>query len=319
MNKKMIVAMLCALFLFGLACKKEGVTLINTGLRDVPSDRKGAYKWIKDVNRGQVVNVVDEQADGDWMKVRLLDGITEGWIMKQYVHIGEKQVIEFTGSAKLYDQPDVESKVRSILPAGSKALVLARKDGWYNVSAGLNMQGWIKEGSFKQGTDARAQAGNEIYIPGIGKCLVETSSFLPDSAGYTFGPKNLFDRDAGTSWQVGNGGVGAWVEMMFPEPVSIKVGMINGFVKVDKKFSQYGAEGDLYELNNRVKSLKVDYWDARDSRQTATVNFADGTREMQDAGAYKNTARIRFTIDGVYKGKKWNDAALGEIRVEKQQ
>lgn len=311
--------LLCIVFIFTLACKKDGVTLINTGLRDVPSDRKGAFKWIKDVNRGQIVTVLEEQTDGDWMKVRLLDGQTEGWIMKQYIHEGEKKVIEFSGSATLYDQPDVESKVRSNLPAGSKALVLGRKDRWYNVSAGLNIQGWVKEGSFKEGTDTKIQAHNEIYIPGIGKCLVETSSFLPDSEGYSFGPKNLFDRDAGTTWQVGNGGAGAWVEILFPEAVSIKVSMINGFVKVDKKFTQYGAGGDLYELNNRVKSLKVDYWDARDNRQSATVNFADGTREMQDAGTYQKAAKIRFIIDGIYKGTKWNDLALGEIKIEKQQ
>ena len=67
MNKKLFIVIACATFLFAMACKKEGVTLINTSLRDVPSDRKGAYKWIKDVNRGQVVRIIDEQAEGDWM------------------------------------------------------------------------------------------------------------------------------------------------------------------------------------------------------------------------------------------------------------
>ncbi|MBN1496170.1 MAG: SH3 domain-containing protein [Spirochaetes bacterium] len=318
MYKRIVGMLVCAALLLSWACKKEGVTLINTGLRDVPSDRKGAYKDVKDVNRGQIVRIIDEQADGDWLKVRLLDGVTEGWIMKQYVHKGAKRVLEFTAAARLYDQPDVESKVRLIVPTGSKAIMLGMKDGWYYISAGLNVQGWVKKGSVREGADAKIQGSKEIYIPGIGKCMVDTSTSIPDSAGYTFGPGNLFDRDAGTTWQAGNGGVGSWVEIVFPEPVTVKVSMINGFVKVDKKFASYGAGGDLYELNNRVKSMKVEYRDAGDKQQTATINFADGKREMQEAGTYKNAARIRFIIDGIYKGKKWNDVALAEIRLERQ-
>jgi hypothetical protein len=319
MIRILLSMLLCAALLFTVACKKEGISLINTGLRDVPSDKKGAFKWIKDVNRGQLVRILDEQVDGEWMKVQLSDGTTDGWILKSNVHKGKKQVIEFSETARLYDQPDIESKLRSSLPAGSKALVLKKKDRWYYISVGANMQGWVKGGSFKEGTDTKVQTQNEIEIPGLGKCVVEASSSLPDSDGFTFGVKNLFDRDPGTTWQAGNGGIGEWVEITFPRPMTIRVAMINGFVKVDKKFAKDGSDGDLYVLNNRVKSMKVEYWGVPGRRQNAMINFADETRDYQDAGTYRNAARIRFIIDSVYKGKKWNDVALGEILIEMQQ
>lgn len=301
-----------------VGCKKEGVSLVNAGLRDVPTDKKGAFKWIKDVNRGQIVKIMQEQADGEWMKVQLSDGETEGWIFKIYVHKGKKQVIEFIDTAKLYDQPDVDSKVRAIMPAGTKAIVIKQKDKWYNVNVKWGMDGWVKGGNFKEGTEIKSHARYEVKINGIGLCSVEVSSSLADSGGYTFGVMNLFDKDPGTTWQVGNGGIGEWVEVSLPQPEAISVAMINGFVKTDKKFVQYGAEGDLYLLNNRVKSLIVEYWNAQNREQKSTVNFVDMMRDYQDAGFYKNVTKIRFIIDGSYKGQKWNDTALAEIKIEKQ-
>jgi hypothetical protein len=317
--KKVIFFILASVIVFSVAgCKKEGVSLVNAGLRDVPTDKKGAYKWIKDINRGQVVKIIQEQTDGDWMKVELSDGETEGWIFKAYIHKGKKKLIEFNDIAKLYDQPDVDSKLLAIMPAGTKAIVLKQKDKWFYVNVKWGMAGWVKAVNFKEGNDIKSHARYELKINGIGTCSVEVSSSLPDGAGYTFGVMNLFDRNPGTSWQVGNGGIGEWVEILLPQPETIRVALINGFVKTDKKFAQYGAGGDLYVLNNRVKSLIVEYWDTRTREQKSTVNFVDKMHDYQDAGVYKNVTRIRFILDGIYKGQKWNDTALAEIKIEKQ-
>ncbi|OHD64663.1 MAG: hypothetical protein A2176_10165 [Spirochaetes bacterium RBG_13_51_14] len=316
MVKKMVFGLLSILFLFTAGCKKEGVSLVNAGLRDIPSNLK--YKWVITVNRGQVVKILEEQTDGDWMKVLMPDGETEGWIMKSYIHKGKKRAIVFTDSAPLYEQPDVDSKVRFTITTGTKALVLRQKDLWYNVSITWGREGWVKSGRFKEGIDVKSESRNEVVITGIGTCFVEASSSLPEGGGYTYTAMNLFDKNTGSTWQAGNGGVGEWVEISFPEPVSVRVSMINGFVKVDPAFSKDGAGGDLYQLNNRVKSLKVEIWDGQDRRQNATVNFGDQIRDYQDAGIYHNAARIRFTIDRVYKGLKWNDTALAEIRISKE-
>lgn len=318
MNKKIFLLMLSLVFLLTVACKKEGVSLIDIGLRDVPTDKKGDYKWTKGVNRGQVVKILEEQKDGEWMKVQLPDGVTEGWIQKFYVHKGKKQIIEFTDSTKLFDQPDADSKAKMNLPAGTRAIVLKQKDQWYNVSIKYGVDGWVKADTFKEGSDAKGQARVEIYIGGVGKSFVEASTTLAESGGYTYTVNNLFDKNPGTTWQVGNGGVGEWIEITFPQPENISVAMINGFAKLDKKFAQYGADGDLYVLNNRVKSMKVEYWDANDTKQGSTVNFEDEIRDYQDAGVYQNVSRIRFIVDSVYKGQKWNDTALAEIKIDRQ-
>lgn len=318
--KKLSVLLVAAAMLFTVACKKEGVSLINGALRDKPTDVKDTFKWIKNVNRGQVVKILEKQGDGEWMKVQLADGQTEGWIQKIFIHEGKKEIVEFSEKASLHDQPDADSKEIGQIPAGTKALVLGKKDQWLNVSVTWQQRGWVKSGAAKPSSDTKSQAATEVYIPGIGKCIVEASSTFADTSGYSFSVANCFDKDPGTAWQegVGGDGVGEWIEVTFPEPQSIKVSMVNGMAKKDARFAKEGADGDLYLLNGRVKSLKVQASDSGDATQSSTVGFEDDQREPQDAGMYQNVKKIRFIIDGVYKGAKWADTSIGEIRIEKQ-
>ena len=316
MLKKMIFASLCFAFVFSIACKKEGVSLVDSGLRSQPTDKRGDFQWIKGVNRGQVVKILEEKKDADWVKVQLPDGMTEGWIQKNYIHKGKKEIIEFTQPTKMHDQPDADSKVTAELSAGMKVIVLKHKDAWNYVSVKWGQEGWVQGGSFTSGADTKSQARNELYIPGLGKCSVEASSTVEESGGYTYSVTNLFDKNPGTTWQASKGGVGEWVEVTFPEPVSVNVSIINGFAKVDPKFSEYGASGDLYELNNRVKSLKIETT-GPDGKNSSTANFEDSVRDFQDAGTYRNVGKIRFIIDSIYKGQKWNDTAIGEISINK--
>lgn len=318
MNKKIMLAAVCFAILFAFGCKKEGVSLVTAGLRDKPTDVKGAFNWVKGVNRGQVVKIIEEQKNSEWMRVQLADGTTEGWIQKKFVHPGKKQVREFSEKTVLYDQPDTASKVKYVIPAGTRALVLKEKDQWYLVSIDWGKEGWVRTGTSRETEETRAGAGQEVYIAGIGKCLVEASSSLPDSGGYTFSVANLFDKNPATTWQVGNSGDGEWVEITFPNPVSVNVSIINGFVTVDPKFANYGAGGDLYLLNNRVRSLAVESWGKGSEHGKSTVSLMDETRDYQELGSFGDVTKIRFTIDSIYRGLKWNDTALAEIKIEKQ-
>jgi hypothetical protein len=318
MNKKVIFSIACIFLLFFIACKKEGVFLVSSGLRDKPTDRKGTFTWVKAVNRGQVVTIIQEQKNGDWVKVQLADGATRGWIRKMYLHPGKKSVIVFTEQAKMYDQPDLDSRITATIPAGEKALVFRTKDLWYKVNIKWDRTGWVRKGAFKKGTDITGRFRHEVFIKGIGRSFVEASAMLPEGAGYSYSVMNLFDGNPGTTWQVGNGGIGDWVELTFPDQASIQVSMINGFVRMDPRFARYGARGDLYELNNRVKSMRVDYWDSLGVQRSSIINFADNVRNYQNAGFFKNVSQIRFVIESVYKGLKWNDTALAEIRIDKR-
>lgn len=316
MHRKLLYAALSLVLVFSVACKKQGVSLVDAGLRNNPTDTKGSFKWLKSVNRGQIVKIMDEDKSGNWMKVQLADGVTEGWIQKDYIHKGDKEILEITQTTKMRDQPDLDSKVTAELPVGMKVIVINKKGTWNYVSVKYGQNGWVEGGLITSGTDTKSQTKNEIYIAGIGKCNVEASATLADSSGYSYSVTNLFDKNPGTTWQAEKGGIGEWIEITFPNTVSISASIINGFAKVDPKFSEYGANGDLYELNNRVKSLKVETWN-QDGQNSATANLEDGVRDYQDVGTYQNITKIRLTIDSVYKGLKWTDTALGEININK--
>ncbi|TAL34459.1 MAG: hypothetical protein EPN93_12110 [Spirochaetes bacterium] len=319
MTRRLLFIILAAALALSWGCKKDigGVMLENAALRDKPTTETGAFKWIANVNRGQELKVLMVQKDGDWMEVVLPDGTTKGWIQKQFVFEGKKQVIEFDEKTKLHEQPDGDSPVKGQLAKGTKAIVIAEKGDWVKAHVNMQLVGWVKKTAAREAPDAKAKPGNEIAIPGIGKCQYEASSALPDSGGYNFGAANLFDGNPGTTWQVGNDGIGQWIAVSFPEATSVTVSMINGFVLKDKNFASYGADGDLYVLNNRVKSMRVEITADNGNTFTSAVNFEDNRRDLQNAGTYKGVKRLKFIIDGVYKGTKWQDTALAELKLAK--
>ncbi len=319
MARRLFITLLVAATAFAWGCKKEigGVILIDTALQDKPTTEAGAFKWGAKVNRGQELKVVQVQKEGDWMEVVLLDGTTKGWIQKQFVYQGKKQVIEFGAETKLNEQPDSDSPVKGKIARGAKAIVIDEKGDWVKAHVNMQMIGWVKKSAAREADDAKTKAGNEITIAGIGKVQYEASSALPDSSPYTFGAANLFDGRADTTWQVGNDGIGQWIAISFPESTSVTVSMINGFVLKDKAFAKDGADGDLYVLNNRVKAMKIEITADNGNTFTSAVNFEDNKRDLQNAGTYKNVKRLKFIIDGVYKGMKWQDTALAEIKLVK--
>ncbi len=328
MRKKGIFFALCAcVLIFTTGCKKNGVVLIDTALRDNPKTARGEYKWVKGVNRGQVVSILNEKED-QWYEVQLSDGETKGWIEQKYVHKGEKKIISFTELTKIYDQPDENSRVKNTMPVGTKAIVLKEKNNWAEVNVRWGVSGWIPIGAFSVDSDVTPKATYEIYISGIGKCEIEASSTLtPQTGSYT--ANKMFDGNPATAWQEGEDGdgQGQWVEIRFPEPVSVSVSLINGMVGKDAKFASYGADGDLYLLNNRLKSARVEYTEVgyqEDGGQgektgSSVANFEDDFRDFQDVGSFGHISRIKLEIDSVYRGQKWRDTSIGEIRIVKTQ
>jgi SH3-like domain-containing protein len=318
MAKRALMIILALSFIAIIGCKKEGVVLVTAGLRDEPKTAKGTYKWLKNVNRGQIVSIVKEK-DDEWYQVELPDGITKGWIEQKYVHKGKAVIISFTDQTKLYDQPDLNSKVNGTFPAGTKAIVINDKGDWYNVNVKYGQSGWLQKGSFQQDSQVKSQERYEVYVSGIGKCFVEASSTLADSGGYSYTVKNLFDGNPATAWQEGSdgNGEGEWIEVSLPGPSNVNLSMINGMVKKDSKFASYGADGDLYQLNSRVRSMRVESWDAEGGQHTMEVSFEDNYPDYQTIGDFNNVTKIRLVIDGVYSGIKWQDTSVGELKIKK--
>jgi len=120
-----------------------------------------------------------------------------------------------------------------------------------------------------------------------------------------FAPDKLNDGLASTCWAEGakGWGQGEWVKFTFNVPVDIyTVEIINGFAVDDERY--YG--------NASVKMLAVEFSDGKKTNL-----------ELTDVASPKNYSLygedvtwIKFIIDQVYRGEKWEDTCISEIRPE---
>ena len=144
---------------------------------------------------------------------------------------------------------------------------------------------------------------------------INTSSFLTEKDlkydGNTFYYKdhNLIPWVEG----VKGDGIGEWIELDFsathdsycPNCIVDSFLFSNGYVNYDKPY--------LYKANNRVKTLRV-VCEERD---------IDMTVELEDTSRFKlitlpknlgdKPCKVRFIIESVYKGNKWDDTVINRI------
>jgi hypothetical protein len=138
---------------------------------------------------------------------------------------------------------------------------------------------------------------------------VSASSFLSPWQGYTFYPQNVLDGKLGTSWQpqkTANGGVGQWVKLSISPPTTITgVRLGNGFQSMSKF-------GDLYWMNNRIKSATLSFSDG----SSVTIRVPDQP-EIQTfwLDPPKVCSWVNLHVNAVYRGSKWNDLAISEFNV----
>jgi hypothetical protein len=130
---------------------------------------------------------------------------------------------------------------------------------------------------------------------------------LAPQYGFTYGPEKLADARLDTAWVPGQGdrgdGVGEWliVEFAKREPVS-SIQILNGYHK----------NAGIFARNNRVRVLEIVTSEGRrktvtldDDAGLQTVNFDDGSE----------CKWIQFIIRSVYRGSKYRDTAISELRI----
>ena len=279
--------------------------------------RKNYVAFIK---RGERFKVLKTHKDmTDWVKVRLSDGETSGWIHKKNIFIGKREIITFTKGGKRYSRPDESSPSRK-LKKGQTAIVLKKlKNGWVKVNFTYKgtkyhykgTDGWVREESFEAGMiEVKPETVKEAVSTGVGRGEVSASSFLKETGGYSYSPKNAFDGVMSTTWQEGvaGAGIGQWIEIKFSDAQSVSIKMVNGFNHTDAKY------GDLYSLNARVKRVRVSY--GADLGQSVTADLLDGDKDFQQIAYGLMSTRFRITILDVYPGSKWQDTAISEIKFE---
>lgn len=317
-----VLSLVCALFSACGGGKERAVALNTVYIYKMAGITKPEWKPVQNftafVKRGEALTVIAKHKEmEDWYQVQLSDGVTKGWIQAKDIHIGERAPVTFTKEGKSYERPDEASPSRKI-SKGETALILKRlENGWVRVNFAFRSgkydfkgrDGWVQEDSFERGlVEIKPEDQTEKVSTGVGEGEVSASSFLKESGGYSYNPKNAFDGNMASTWQEGvdGSGIGQWLEVKFAESKFVDIFMVNGFNHSDDKY------GDLYDANCRVSRIKISY--GANLEQSVTTDLMDGVKEFQKIAGGIQSTRFRFTILDVYKGSKWQDTAISEIK-----
>lgn len=118
---------------------------------------------------------------------------------------------------------------------------------------------------------------------------------------------NAFDNDTETVWVENkkDSGIDERLTVVFYEPIKIdEIQIINGF-----------AHKDYYKKNNRVKTLNIGflYTDAGYVREYTLKDNCENFQSIYLDETFTVDALV-FTIQDVYRGTKYNDTCIDEIR-----
>ena len=118
---------------------------------------------------------------------------------------------------------------------------------------------------------------------------------------------NAFDNDTETVWVENkkDSGIDERLTVVFYEPIKIdEIQIINGF-----------AHKDYYKKNNRVKTLNIGFL-YTDAGYVREYTLKDNCEDFQSIYLDENFTvdALVFTIQDVYRGTKYNDTCIDEIR-----
>lgn len=141
---------------------------------------------------------------------------------------------------------------------------------------------------------------------------ISTSSELVEAqfAGkYLYPPVNVLDGNKDTTWAeaISTGpGIGENITVSFTKPVSFnEIQIINGFA----------SGNDLYNKNNRVKRVQITQVDGLHfQNQEFTLNDASPSWQPIKYALPQTARVITFTVLDVYKGYRYDDTCLSDIR-----
>lgn len=131
------------------------------------------------------------------------------------------------------------------------------------------------------------------------------SSVLAPQFGFNYVPANMVDNRLDTAWVEGKkgNGEGEWIVVDLERARSVTaIELLNGYHK----------NADIFAKNNRVREIKI-----------TMSNGYSTTVELEDSGGVQKIALdepqavtwVQLTIQSVYRGTKYQDTALSEVRV----
>ena len=149
----------------------------------------------------------------------------------------------------------------------------------------------------------------ECYISANKFSRVKASSYANWSG--THGePDWAFDGNENSSWQdgVSGYGIGEWLLAYnsdgFAESVS-SVTVYNGYYST--KYNT--ADKNFYSLNSRVMRFTLEF----DDGSSESFTLSDSKEPQTFTFSSRDTCYVRFVIDSVYEGDKYDDTCISEI------
>lgn len=130
------------------------------------------------------------------------------------------------------------------------------------------------------------------------------SSVLAPQHGFSYLPANLLDARLDTAWVEGqaNDGEGEWIAVDLRGARRLRrIELLNGYHK----------NAGLFSRNNRVRDLEI----RMSSGRSVTVRLLDesGVQGIDFTG--EQVSWVQLTITSVYRGTKYRDTAISELRV----
>ena len=136
---------------------------------------------------------------------------------------------------------------------------------------------------------------------------VNCSSTLTDeNKRFLYDIYNIFDNDDNTAWVKGTEGEGVneWIKFEFDKEYTVnRIDIISG----------YSKSSDIFKANNRVKKLELLFSDST----RVNLNLKDTMDLQQVKIEPRVTKSIKFIIKDIYKGSKYEDTAISEMKLWK--
>ena len=139
------------------------------------------------------------------------------------------------------------------------------------------------------------------FIEGYDYCA---SSVLKPQFGFSYGPGNVVDEDLRTAWVEGKRGqgIGEFLTIDLGKPHKVSgLQVMNGYHKNIR----------LFKANSRVRSALLSFSDG--SSRNVTLHDAPGIQTLEFPAV--EAKWVQFKINSVYKGSKYKDTAVTELRV----
>ena len=181
-----------------------------------------------------------------------------------------------------------------------------------DVSNHQQSQRWPTPTLSPSASPARAGKPQDVSEGAPTRPYALASSTLKPEPGHKYDPENVLDGRLDTVWAEGvpGYGEGQWIQIVFPTYTQMSEIAI---------FPGLGKNEQLFRRNGRPKTLKAQFMNDPISFDTGRVQELAFTDEMRwqvfPVNGHISTFGVRLTIVDVYKGTKYEDTAISEIRI----